>query len=142
MTSALGAARSDDISSLREVALVYVGTHSPQGRLEPPIKSKSAKSDTRGWKHKGLARYLCPIQYLDAFDKDPEGFGDFFLCFLPVAHTLWLSRTSRRAKPFTADDYPAFMYDEDLYDPEDLQKGLLRHPYPICVCLLNFFHCN
>jgi hypothetical protein len=100
MTSALGAARSDDISSLREVALVYVGTHSPQGRLEPPIKSKSAKSETRGWKHKGLARYLCPIQYLDAFDKDPEGFGDFFLCFLPVAHTLRLvlSRTSRRAR--------------------------------------------
>jgi hypothetical protein len=72
MNAAAGAARSEDISSLKEVILGYAAVHSPEGELRPQINPSSSKSDTRGFNHLMLARLLCPIQYLDQFDENPE----------------------------------------------------------------------
>ena len=72
MNSAAGAARSEDISSLKEAILTYAAVYSPEGELRPQINMSSSKSDTRGFNHPMLARLLCPIQNLHRFDENPQ----------------------------------------------------------------------
>ena len=72
MMKAMGEARSQDASSLREKILAYVAACSTTGTLEPPIKPGARKCDTRGWNYPMLARLLVPIQFLEQFDDDPE----------------------------------------------------------------------
>jgi hypothetical protein len=74
MMKAMGEARSQDASSLREKILAYVAACSVTETLEPPIKPGAKKSDTRGWNHPMLARLLVPIQHLEQFDLDPQGY--------------------------------------------------------------------
>jgi hypothetical protein len=71
MGSALSAARSDDISSLRTDGLTYVALDLPDKVLNPPILPKSPKTATRGFNHAVLGRLLCPIKYISDFDN-PE----------------------------------------------------------------------
>jgi hypothetical protein len=135
MNTAAGAARSEDISSLKEAILSYAAVHSPEGELRPQINLSSSKSDTRGFNHPMLARLLCPIQYLDQFDDNPEQFVSLML--IPDLSHSPLTRTRLDLQegriPFTWEDYPAFMYAAGLYDRDDMEVGLLRHEFPLAV---------
>lgn len=71
MTKAVGSARSDDCSSLRDTGLSYVAMDLPGGRLEPPILPHTDKGSHRGFKHPVLARLLCPMRLIEDFDSNP-----------------------------------------------------------------------
>lgn len=70
MTKALGSARSDDASSLKEAGLAYIALDTPGLRIEPIIPPKASKSE-RGFTHPVLARLLCPMRLVSDFDTDP-----------------------------------------------------------------------
>jgi hypothetical protein len=135
MNAAAGAARSEDISSLKEAILSYAAVHSPEGELKPQINLSSSKSDTRGFNHPMLARLLCPIQYLDQFDENPKQFVSLML--IPDLPHSPLTRTRLDLQegriPFTWEDYPAFMYAAGSFDRDDMEVGLLRHEFPLAV---------
>jgi hypothetical protein len=73
MNSKLSSACSDDVSSLKDNALHYIAL----GPLEPAFPPKSKKSGVRGFKHPVLGRLLCPVKYLEDFDRDPQEYGGF-----------------------------------------------------------------
>ena len=72
MTAAAGAARSDDISSLKYFALVYTAECEANGKLDPPIHPAAPKGSSRGFKHPQFARLLTPMKLISDFDKDPK----------------------------------------------------------------------
>jgi hypothetical protein len=135
MNAAAGAARSEDISSLKEAILSYAAVHSPEGELRPQINLSSSKSNTRGLNHPMLARLLCPIQYLDQFDENPER-CIYLMSLLDLSHSP-LTRTILDLQEgrirLTSEDFPAFMYAAGMYDPHDMEIGLLRHEFPLAV---------
>jgi hypothetical protein len=140
MNTAAGAARSEDISSLKEPILTYAAVHSPTGEIQLQIKSSSSKADTRGWNHPLTARLMCPIQYLEQFDDDPKQYVLLTLALIQIAYlTLPWTRMMQDLQEgrisFTADEFPAFMYAVDSYDPNDMEKGLLCHEFPLAVSL-------
>ncbi|PPQ74679.1 hypothetical protein CVT25_008029, partial [Psilocybe cyanescens] len=105
MNNATGAARSNDISSLKRAVLGYTAACIPNQRLDPPIPNNDLKSG-RGFAHIQLARLLCPVKNRDAFDDDPEG-----------------KMASGSAK-VSWRDLPNFCWDE--YDPEHIISGMFK----------------
>lgn len=71
MLKAMGSARSDDCSSLRDTGLSYIAMDLPARRLEPYIPPHADKGSHRGFQHQDLARLLCPMRMLAEFDADP-----------------------------------------------------------------------
>ena len=145
MNAAAGAARSEDISSLKEAILSYAAVHSPEGVLRPQINSSSSKSDTRGFNHPMLARLLCPIQYLAQFDENLEQYVSLTSVLITTTHltllgTRGMQDLQEARIPFTSDDFPAFLYAADSYDPDNMEKGLLRHEFPLAVSLAYKLH--
>ncbi|GLB33255.1 hypothetical protein LshimejAT787_0101390 [Lyophyllum shimeji] len=110
MNKAAASARSDDTGSLRDAGLDYVEL---DRKLEPCIPPRSQKSLYRGFNNITLARLLCPIQAVAEFDKNP-------------AETIAKLQDGRIQA--TADDIPAFLYPDNEFDPDDMDKGLLRGP--------------
>jgi len=37
-----------------------------------------------------------------------------------------------------AEDWPSFLYEQDLYDPNEIDKGLLRGYFLLRVCVFTF----
>jgi len=68
MTAALGGARSDDCSSLKEAGLAYAALEIGQQILTPHVAFKTSKDACRGFHHPQLGRLLCPAKYLIDFD--------------------------------------------------------------------------
>lgn len=71
MSKAMGSARSDDCSSLRDTGLSYIAMDLPTRRLEPHIPPHADKGSHRGFQHPDLARLLCPMRMLSEFDANP-----------------------------------------------------------------------
>ncbi|TCD61407.1 hypothetical protein EIP91_008511 [Steccherinum ochraceum] len=112
-------ARSNDLGAIRFDAMAYL---KPFGEHKPPQVGNRDKS-LRGWNNKVTARMLCPISMLEEFDADPSEF-----CRKVLELELQI----------LADDYPSFLYDESLYDPEDPSQGLLRG-YFLLACFRHVF---
>jgi len=119
MIAGSSAARSEDISGLKDAALIYTARHELGEKLEPPIKLGSCKAGTRGHHHSQLSRLICPASFLADFDCEPEDFrkkllqGKVLIC---------------------ARDWPSFFWPQNGYNPEHLFNGLLRNPVLILVC--------
>ncbi|KAI0056518.1 hypothetical protein BV25DRAFT_1920956 [Artomyces pyxidatus] len=102
-------ARSDDASRLKQLSPQYA--HPDMSQRIPVVKKD--KSD-RGFHQPDFARLLCPITHLAEYDDNPA---------------------ATRAKMLngeiavTGKALPAFLYDEDMYDPDDMMAGLLRGYY-------------
>jgi hypothetical protein len=80
MTSAIGGARSDDCSSLKEVGLTYAALEAGTNALAPSIAPKTTKAATRGFHHPVLGRLLCPAKHLVDYDDDSAESVFFPLC--------------------------------------------------------------
>jgi len=81
---------------------------------------RKAKKDTRGFCHHSTARLLCPRHMLKEFDKDREQFcHDVLNANRIILH----------------GDWPAFLYPEEGYDEEIIDKGLLRGPFLVSVSI-------
>ncbi|PPQ74690.1 hypothetical protein CVT25_007633, partial [Psilocybe cyanescens] len=108
MNNATGAARSNDISSLKRAVLGYTAACMPNQRLDPPIPNNDLKSG-RGFAHIQLARLLCPVKNHDAFDDDPEGYR---------------RKMASGSAKVSWRDLPNFCWDE--YDPEHIISGMFK----------------
>ncbi|KAF8550588.1 hypothetical protein OG21DRAFT_1487667 [Imleria badia] len=69
---AMNEARSNDITGLREKIIGYATPNPRVAPLSPPIPPGSSRSQM-GLNHPVLAGYLCPVEYVKAFDRNPEG---------------------------------------------------------------------
>ncbi|PSR71548.1 hypothetical protein PHLCEN_2v12557 [Hermanssonia centrifuga] len=108
--------RSDDLGTLKPKVLGYLPAKAPSA---PPFESLTLSKGERGWAHHQTARLLCPHSLLDEFDIDPNSF---------------ISDVENAKIAITADNYPVFLYsDEAQYNPNDIEKNLLRGSYLLAV---------
>jgi hypothetical protein len=66
------------------------------------------------------ARLLCPRRLRDWFDRDMEYFCDDI-------------RNGDR--PYPCSDWPSFLYPETIYNPDAVEKGLMRGPFLLSVSI-------
>ncbi|KAF8727154.1 hypothetical protein AX14_007553 [Amanita brunnescens Koide BX004] len=101
--------KSHDSFMIKEkIPEVIVPDGQPKSNYDVP---RSHEKSRWGWYNNVLARLLCPMELIAEFDQDPEEFR---------AQVLEARRT------ISAFSWPAFCYDESLYDPSDPMKGLFR----------------
>lgn len=105
--------RSDDCGSLRDNGLKYIPHIPGIHQLEP-----NAKKEQRGFRHHSTARLLCPRRLRDRFDEDRDKF-----CI----------NVQNGTQPITHKSWPSFLYPEDGYDPNEIDKNLLRGPFLLAV---------
>jgi hypothetical protein len=105
--------RSDDCGSLRETGLKYIPRMPGIPQLEP-----NAKKDQRGFRHYSTARLLCPRHLRDKFDEDKDKF---------------CTSVQNGTQLITHKSWPLFLYPEDGYDPDEIDKNLLRGPFLLAV---------
>ncbi|KAF8197841.1 hypothetical protein BJ912DRAFT_952284 [Pholiota molesta] len=99
--------RADDTSSCRKATRVYISTIC---RMSSRVTLE--KKCDRGWNNLYTARLLCPLKYLDEFDKEPQTFMTDVL--------------EGRIK-IKASQWPSFLYPPDTsYDRDSLEDGLFR----------------
>ncbi|GLB41608.1 hypothetical protein LshimejAT787_1002080 [Lyophyllum shimeji] len=115
MSESAARARSDDIGSLRDAGLAYVELDT---KLDPSIPPRSQKSEHRGFRNLTTARLLCPVRVLAEFKANS-------------AQTIEKLHDGRIQ--VTGDDLPSFLYPDGQYDPEDLDKGLMRGPLVVRI---------
>lgn len=112
LNTAAKAARGDDISTLKHRLILYLlgsCSHALPVGIEP-IRVDTEKHQY-GWNHVQTGRMLCPAELITEFDADPSGFCNAVLA-------------GRRA--IVGDDFPIFLYDGYIYDPDKAEEGLLR----------------
>jgi hypothetical protein len=105
--------RSDDCSTLRNAALDYI----PRIKDLPNI-DRTVKKEQCGFSHYMTAHLLCPRQLRDEFDADMEG----FCCSVQSSSFI-----------ITHDNWPSFLYLEDKYDPDAIDKHLLQGGFLLSV---------
>ena len=105
--------RSDDCGSLRDNGIRYIPHIPGIPQLEP-----SAKKDQRGFHHHSTARLLCPRRLRDKFDEDKDKF---------------CASVQNGTQIITHKSWPSFLYPEDGYDPNEIDKNLLRGPFLLAV---------
>lgn len=137
MTRGSRGARSDDTQKLAGPILELIVFE--EGAIIPPVpfEDKVAK---RGFQHPMFARLLCPVEMLRDFDADPEGYVFIMFLISLIFFRFRVCILSGKVT-FTSCDYPACLYDLDIYDGEDPQLGLLRSPLLVRVCRLNGIFC-
>jgi len=69
------AARSEDISTLKDAILIYTARHEVDEKLDPPVQFGKSRAGTRGHHHIQLSRKICPATLLADFDRNPEDFS-------------------------------------------------------------------
>ncbi|EIW52145.1 uncharacterized protein TRAVEDRAFT_75262 [Trametes versicolor FP-101664 SS1] len=116
------AVRGDDGGLIRDAVIKYMG------RSKTSDKFLLAPSDLdkglRGWHNEFTARMLCPQVSLVRFE---EGWEDF-------AAMIMAGPTGADEEILRGGNFPSLLYDQDLADPLDPLKGLLRSPYlKMCV---------
>ncbi|KAG1880031.1 hypothetical protein F4604DRAFT_1679163 [Suillus subluteus] len=84
--------------------------HSKADTLDPPIPEVEDKS-MRGITHPQLARWFCPRNKLDVFDRNPDD---------------KIVTDSGKLK-MTAMNWPTGFYEDGVYDSQDKTKGLFRN---------------
>lgn len=67
LSTASSNARTEDTGVLKPIIADYINFDA----AEPVAKAPKNKSD-RGFKHKKMARLLCPLSLLEEFDANPE----------------------------------------------------------------------
>ena len=78
------------------------------------------KKDQRGFAHTTTARLLCPREWRDRFDRNPEAF---------------CTEVHNGAVEIRHDEWPTFLYPEDGYDPDVIDHTLLQGPFLLAVSL-------
>ncbi|KAI0366151.1 hypothetical protein BV20DRAFT_1002926 [Pilatotrama ljubarskyi] len=102
---AAGRARSDDLTRLRSRVITFAnaGVHFHDLLIKA----------NRGFKHPITGRLLCPVTKLERFDTDPAAF---------------YRDICKKEIKIIAEDWPLFLYDEELRVPGKIKPGLLRSP--------------
>jgi hypothetical protein len=89
-----------------------------------PSLEHGAKKEKRGFNHPSTARLLCPQHLLEEFDKDMDAF---------------CQNVQNGSVLISHDDWLSFLYPEDAYYPNAIDKNLLRGPFLLSVSLCSPF---
>ncbi|GBE86158.1 hypothetical protein SCP_0900350 [Sparassis crispa] len=112
-------ARGDHLGSLRERIINYLPDF---GAEYPAMKPQDSKWKC-GFQSTTTVRLLCPQSMLAEFLNEPDN----FCCQV------------RDGEIDTAsDEFPSFLYDQALYNPDELDAGLLRGPL-LLSCFKSLF---
>lgn len=107
--------RTADFAKLRSHAHWYIP--SIEGYSDITFKFRTTL-DNSGYNNIATGRLLCPQRLRDCFDKNKEGF----------------CRSVRDGdRVFGLRDWPSFLYQESGYNPDAVEKGLLRGPFLVYV---------
>ncbi|KAJ7123665.1 hypothetical protein C8R44DRAFT_917920 [Mycena epipterygia] len=147
LQKAATSARTSDTGGLKH-CLDYVVPDPTKHVLMPPIPKAESKSD-RGLAHAMLRYFLLPWKdrlqlpplimptadgrgSVEPVVPEPVG-GDSTEPTVPVARNELLERMVANHIELTANDFPSFFYAEGSFDPDDLDKGLLRGEFMLRV---------
>ncbi|KAJ7113508.1 hypothetical protein C8R44DRAFT_881815 [Mycena epipterygia] len=147
LQKAATSARTSDTGGLKH-CLDYVVPDPTKHVLMPPIPKAESKSD-RGLTHAMLRYFLLPwkdrLQLPPLIMPTADGRGsaepvvpepvgrDSTEPTAPVARNALLELIVANRLKLTADDFPSFFYAEGSFDPDDLDKGLLRGEFMLRV---------
>ena len=129
--------QAKDVSSLKASVIDYLLVDTT-ARLDPPIQWKEVKKSDHGFSHQQLHLY-CALWSM----KLLRSMCVFPACrltdqWLHIFRTYNIIMTGK--KSLTAHDLPYFLYpDEHVYDPEDMDKGLLTGHLPLHVSYFTFY---
>ncbi|EMD41494.1 hypothetical protein CERSUDRAFT_70035 [Gelatoporia subvermispora B] len=120
LTKVVNRTQSDDTTGLKNAIEKYAMKNPKTESLQPPL-SRTNKANW-GFNHPQLARLLCPAKYIMKYNEDPaRGLGT------ERWRNAYRAREKLRCGDFkvTARQWPYFLYDENEFDPDDVEKGLL-----------------
>ncbi|TBU39472.1 hypothetical protein BD309DRAFT_872238, partial [Dichomitus squalens] len=100
-----GKVRSDDLGRLNANIISYSNLDDPNNILK--------RHSNRGFEDSRTGRLLCPVRYLDDFEAEPARVCSIFRNHL---------------RKLFSYDFPSFMTDLSMMDPEDRETGFLRGP--------------
>jgi hypothetical protein len=124
-------ARSDDTKSLKGAVLDWI---TPRGQpLNPPL-ARNVKTD-RGFHHERTGALLCPAG-LD-WSNTEYVHRSLRLCTLIVCRIKEKLRSGEMA--VAGDQWPIFLYQGYVYDPEDPWNGLSQSSLLVSVSFCLFF---
>lgn len=128
ISSGLTTARSGDTSALRH--LLTFAVSKPETPLTPSLTHDKSKV-SRGLNHPVLRELICPQKYLSQLQSDPDRYVYAHICIIICSAELFLSYSTllqlqNGQLKMTAKNWPAFLYEEGIYDPEQIDLGLLR----------------
>ncbi len=122
---------------MREKGISYVELEQPDKQIVPRIDPAAPKSPIRGHNHPVFSRLLCPVKYLQAdFDPNPAEYVAFiFNNYLNSSTSRFQNKLLNNKVRVTAEDFPALLYPDGAYDPDDPESGLFRNPVLVRVSL-------
>ena len=85
-----------------------------------------------------LARLLCPIDFLESFDEDPERCGISLVRLHADNFCRFRNKLVNGSIKVHSTDFPLCLYDEALIDKEDPSAGLMRSKLLVVVRLSIF----
>ncbi|KAJ3485689.1 hypothetical protein NLI96_g4781 [Meripilus lineatus] len=108
------AVRNSDTNNLRYSVYAYAGRN---GTLTD-FGGKNASKSIRGFFHRDSGRLNCPMGDVSEFDEDWERYRDL---------------VEKEKKIIDEDNWPCNVYEEGLYDPDNLEAGLMRGDFVMNV---------
>ncbi|KAJ3489488.1 hypothetical protein NLI96_g2087 [Meripilus lineatus] len=108
--------RGEDISSLRNRVFAYAGRNGTHANFGGHGDSKESR---RGFNNPDSGRLNCPMHDIAEFDN--EGW------------MAYRDRVNKMEKIIDENDWPSNVYKESMYDPDDLNAGLMRGDFVMSV---------
>ncbi|KAL0566508.1 hypothetical protein V5O48_015501 [Marasmius crinis-equi] len=111
-------ARTQDTRDLRVPALDYFLAFMGWDSFTPAIAGNAPKDEARGLKHLQIARMMIPAEHVEEFDKDPQAF---------------LNKVENGEVEYTEQQLGLYLYENGVYDKDDVSKGLCKASYIVQV---------
>ena len=110
---------SDDTAGLCVVSINYIPPVRGVLRVKDvPVLIPSNDKSVCGFNYNATAHLLCPCSLYDKFDEDREQF---------------CHKVNEGKINISYSDWPSFLYEEDIYNPDALNEGLLHGPLLVSV---------
>ena len=127
---------SDNSNSLLSDGLEYVSMKC--GPLDTAVLPWQPKADVRGFNHPMLAQLLCPVDFLESFDEDPERCGISSVCLHADNFYRFCNKLVNGSIKVHSMDFPLCLYNKALIDKEDPSAGLMQSKLLVAVHFIIF----
>ena len=127
----ISGARSTDANQLKMHTAEYVPL---DPKVEKVVLTFGRSKMDRGFNHPKLGHLLVPVHLLEEYDRNHNEYVilRWFLNIDPLFHRV-INRIENGEYCVTALQFPAFLYEEGSYNPDDLLHGLFRGHFLIRV---------